>query len=300
LGAVEGDPAADCDGGVFYDLDEALSASPDIVVVATPTSLHLPVLMASLTAGCSVFVEKPISHTLDGVDAAVALAHATRLTVAIGCQLRFHPALRELQRLLSEKVVGRLLSVQAVNGEYLPSYHPYEDYRTSYAARRDLGGGVLLTQIHELDYLQWMFGPPRKAYALGGKVGALEIDVEDNVTALLHHELESGPLAVQLHLDYLSRLPRRSCFVAGELGSIEVDLRTPSLRWTDEQGSTQSFLTYPDFNRDQLFLDEMRDFLDAVRSDGKVAVDLSTGAVTLRTAEALLQSIESGQVQTIR
>ena len=291
------DPAADCDGGVFYDLDDALTVKPDIVVIANPTSLHLPVLQAALDAGAAVFVEKPISHTLEGVNEVVALAEQRQATVAVGCQLRFHPALARLKALIDERKLGRIVAVHAQQAEYLPSYHPYEDYRQSYAARRDLGGGVILTQIHELDYLQWIFGVPTSVYALGGTIGDLGIDVEDSVTALLSCEPAEGPVAISLHLDYLQRPPRRSCVVVGDGGTIEVDLIEPSLTWTNTDGDVMERNAYPDFERSQLFLDEMRQFLGATASGSRVAVTLAEGVDTLRTAMALHASLESGQVE---
>jgi predicted dehydrogenase len=62
--------------------------------------------------------------------------------------MRFHPCLQRLHELVLEKKVGQILSVRAEVGEYLPGWHTYEDYRQGYAARQDLGGGVILSQIH--------------------------------------------------------------------------------------------------------------------------------------------------------
>ena len=99
--------------------------------------------------------------------------------------MRFHPCLQRLHELVQEKKVGRILSVRAEIGEYLPGWHTYEDYRQMYASRQDLGGGVILSQIHELDYLYWLFGLPRSVYALGGHLSRLEIDVEDTADILM-------------------------------------------------------------------------------------------------------------------
>jgi len=291
------DPTVDCDGGVYFDLDRALSDQPDIVVIATPTSLHLPVLRAALEIGAAVFVEKPISHDLEGVNEVMALAEDRNATVAVGCQLRFHPALQSLKSLTGGGAIGRVLSVRAEQGEYLPSYHPYEDYRQSYAARKDLGGGVVLTQIHELDYLQWIFGAPTAVYALGGTIGDLEIDVEDSVTALLACETAARPVPISLHLDYLQRPPRRGCVVTGAEGSIAVDLLKPSLTWTNADNVILQEEDYPDFQRSELFLAEMRHFLAAASTGSEVAVTLAEGARALRTAMAIKTSLSSGRVE---
>lgn len=293
-------PDADCDGGVFFDLDEALAGRPDIVVVSTPTSLHLRFVEAAVLAGSAVFVEKPISHDMDGVAELANLIVDRGATVAVGCQLRFHPSLIDLERLVRQGVPGQLITVDVEQAEYLPSYHPYEDYRSSYAARRDLGGGVLLTQIHELDYLQWLFGVPTRVFAMGGRIGNLEIDVEDSVSALLAQDFQGHPLAVRLHLDYLQRPPRRTCRVVGEDASIHVDLRNPSTTVTDNAGNIVQHDEYPEFSRSELFLKEMSEFLAAARGERSVTVDFAHAVDTLRTASAIRTSMETGQAQDLR
>jgi predicted dehydrogenase len=292
LEADSGDPAADCDGGVFTDLDDALATAPDLVVVANPTSLHTEVASAAVRAGAAVLVEKPIAHELGGLDELTALVATSGAVLSVGFQLRYHPALIVLRDLLADGVLGRLVAVDAMQGEYLPSFHPYEDYRGSYAARADLGGGVVLTQIHEIDYLHWLFGVPDAVYAVGGHTSDLEIDVEDNVSALYSYELAGRPVGIALHLDYLQRQPVRECTVVGEDGQIVVDLREPRLTWTDTDGSIVRAEAYPRFERDQLFVDEMAHFLAAARGEEDVAVDAAHATDTLRIALATRRSIE--------
>lgn len=294
---VANDPAVECDGGVFYDLDEALAARPEIVIVANPTSLHLATASAAVRAGASVFIEKPISHDLTGVAEFAALVEERNATVAVGLQFRCHPALIDLKTRLNDGALGQLISVHAEQAEYLPSYHPSEDYRKSYAARSDLGGGVILTQIHELDYLHWLFGLPRTVYGVGGRTGSLEIDVEDNVDAVLGYGKNERPLSVHVHLDYLQRLPRRRCRVVGEDGTIEIDLLAPSLAWTDARGEMRMEEDYSWLTRSWLFLEEMRHFLDAVQHNTPVQVDLAHAIDTLRIAVAVRESMRSGLPQ---
>ena len=113
----------------------------------------------------------------------------------VGYQLRFHPCLLALQRALHENSLGHLLSVRAHVGEYLPGWHPYEDYRQMYASRSDLGGGVLVTQIHEFDYLYALFGLPRRVFAIGGHWSHLEIDVEDVASTLMEFQFAGATFA---------------------------------------------------------------------------------------------------------
>src|ERR1019366_5690191 len=100
-----------------------------------------------------------------------------------------------------------------------------------------------------------------------GRIGNLEIDVEDSVSALLAQDFQGRPLAVRLHLDYLQRPPRRTCRVVGEDASIHVDLRNPSTTVTDNAGNIVQHDEYPEFSRSELFLKEMSEFLAAARGE---------------------------------
>jgi predicted dehydrogenase len=297
LTADVGDPEADCNGGIYTDLDEALGSQPDIVLICTPSSMHVPTAIASVRAGAAVFVEKPLSSDLVGVDELVQAVAESGAVVSIGCQLRFHPALIRLHELLDQAVIGTLLRVDVEQAEYLPSFHPYEDYRESYAALRALGGGVVLTQIHELDYVEWLFGQPERVFATGGRLGSLELDVEDSATALLVHRYRDAELGITVHLDYLQRPQRRSCRVVGERGVIEVDLRAPTLRWTDNDGEVVEALDFPGFERPTLFVEEMQAFLESARRERPPTVSVEQARGTMRLGLAILSSMESGEVK---
>ena len=293
------DPEADCDGGVFTHLDDALAAGQDVVLVCNPTRLHVPVARAAIQSGAAVFLEKPVSDDLADAVALRDEAAARGATVAVGCQLRFHPALQSLQRIIADGALGRLVAVHVEEGEYLPGWHPYEDYRTSYAARRELGGGVVLTQIHELDYVQWLFGVPDRLFAVGGTIGSLDIDVEDTASVLALHHVDGRPLAVHVHLDYLQRPPRRTCRVVGEEGTVELDLRAPWLRWTDAGGRVVRHDTFDGFARSTMFVDELAAFLDAAGGRRAPEVDLAHAVDTMRIAAAVRSALDDRSLQIL-
>ena len=99
--------------------------------------------------------------------------------VVVGFQFRYHPGLIKIRELLNNGSLGRPVSLRSHWGEYLPDWHPWEDYRLSYSARADLGGGVALTLSHPLDYLRWLMGDAQVLWSFGTKVSDLEISVED-------------------------------------------------------------------------------------------------------------------------
>jgi predicted dehydrogenase len=300
---LEVDPSADVATAYrlteYTDLDRALAAGPDAVLVCNPTSLHLPIALTAARAGCDVFIEKPLSDRQDGVDELVDLVARGRLAGAVGYQMRFHPCLRQLRQLLAAKAVGRVITVSAVVGEFMPAWHRYEDYRELYASRRDLGGGVILTQIHELDYLAWLFGTPRRVFALGGHFSRLEVDVEDTASLLLDCAVDGTMVPVHVHQNYTMQPPARVCDVTGEEGRILVDFIAATVEVSDVRGQRTGFTSFQEFDRNDMFMDEMRQFVACVRGEASPIVSIADGARSLRIALAARESIETGAVVSL-
>ncbi len=278
---------------VETSLEAALAHRPAAVLIANPTALHLPVATPAAAAGCHIFMEKPVSHSLEGVDALAAALAQGGGKLLVGFQFRFHPALRQVQTWLAQGEIGRPYSFRAHWGEYLPNWHPWEDYRQSYAARQDLGGGVILTLTHPLDYLRWLLGDVTSLWANAGTRGDLEIAVVDSAEIVL--QFGSG-LAGTLHLDYLQRPPTHTLEICGTLGTIRFDNAAASARlYRAERGEWQDYLPPAGFDRNDLFLDELRHFLRVIQNQAEPACTLADGAWALRLALAAHQSAENGQ-----
>ena len=281
---------------VFADLDEALASRPGAVFVCNPSSLHLPIALEAARAGGNLFIEKPLSHTYEGVDALLAAVEERDLVGLVGYQWRFHPCLVQARELLGENAIGRVLAVRAEVGEYLPHWHTYEDYRQTYGARRELGGGVLLSQIHEMDYLYWFFGLPKRVYCVGGHLSRLEIDVEDVASTLMEFATDGHIFPVHLHQDYLQRPPSRRCHIIGEEGRIEMDLMARTVRVFDGHSALARLYDFSGVERNQMFLDELKHFLACLRRQQTPVVSVRDGAASLRMALAAKQSLETRQV----
>ena len=214
----------------------------------------------------------------------------------VGYQLRFHPCFLRMQEIVRSGVLGRLLAVRAAVGEYLPGWHRYEDYRQMYAARADLGGGVILSQIHEFDYLYSLFGKAKRLFSIGGHWSNLEIDVEDIASTLMECEFAGRPLPVHLQQDYLQRPPQRQCEVIGEAGKAILDFPTLSVTLYDAEGTVADRFTCEGLDRNQLFIHELQHFLDCVKTRSKPVVDLGEGMWSLKLALAAKESIATGRV----
>ncbi len=295
-------------------LEDALAHRPDAVIIANPTALHLQVAIPAARQGCHLLLEKPISHSLHGVDELQRAVQQGGGQVLTAFQFRFHPGLQTAARLLSEGAIGRPLSVRAHWGEYLPGWHPWEDYRRSYSARSDLGGGVILTLCHPLDYLRWMLGEVQALWAFAGRLGDLELDVED--TAEIGLRFQNGALG-SVHLDYNQR-PESAHWLeligaqgtlrwdnrdgSVELRHIDKSASLPGLRRIERenhpagQGAILRYEPPAGFERNDLFLDEMRHFIHVARGEAQPVCTLQDGLRALELALAAHRSAEQDEV----
>ncbi len=277
---------------VYHDLTEALQTKPDVTFITNPSSLHIPIALDAARAGSHLFIEKPISHDLDGLQELANEVESRGLVAFIGYQLRFHPALQTVKKLLSEQAVGRILSVHAEVGEYLPGWHKYEDYRQMYASRKDQGGGVVLSQIHEIDYLCDWFGAPKRVFAIGGHLSSLEVDVEDNAKVLMEMMVQDRLLPISLHMDYNQRPPSRGCKIVGEDGWIHMDLIGQRVSLVRSDGERTD--DFSDFERNTMFERELVHFFECVKGQTTSMIGVKDGEMSLRVALAIKQSLHTG------
>ncbi|MBI9043062.1 MAG: Gfo/Idh/MocA family oxidoreductase [Anaerolineaceae bacterium] len=276
-------PVDEIDGfPVFYDLDEALAQNPDAVIVSNPTSLHLDVAIPAAKKGCSIFMEKPLSHNLDRLQEFQTAVNEGGGKVFIGFQFRFHPGLIKIKELLEKGAVGKPATVRAQWGEYLPNWHPWEDYRKSYSAKKSLGGGVVLTLCHPLDYLRWIFGDIQSVFAMTGQRGDLEIEVEDSADILLRFD---GGVAGSVHLNYYQIPGTHNLEIIGTSGMMTWDNADGIVRlYNDELSKWENFPPPSGFERNTLFLGEMQHFLEVIQGISEPICDLEDG---LRIMELL-------------
>jgi len=279
---------------VFTDLNEALNQEPDVAFICNPTSHHMSSCLAAAEAGCDFFVEKPLSHSIEGVKRLQTICNEKKLICHVGYQLRFHPCYILVRKLIEDNATGNILSVHSEVGEYLPDWHKYEDYRQMYASKRELGGGVVLSQIHEIDYLYDLFGIPKRVFAMGGHLSNLEIDVEDTADVLMEMNFRKRSFPVSLHLDYIQRPPSRSCKIIGDLGKILMDFVNLKVIIEKPDADTKLY-DFRGFDRNELFTKEIDHFFECVLIRRQPIVSLNDGVNSLKIALSIKKSIELGE-----
>jgi predicted dehydrogenase len=243
---------------VLTSFDEVYQLKPDVIFICNPTSLHAESLILAENTGAHVFMEKPLTHSEESISN-IKKSYKNLSVFFIGFMLRFHPLVKAIKTLLKEDAIGNVYSARLEFGSFLPYWHPWEDYKIGYAARKDLGGGVINTITHELDLMLHFFGNPEGVVTSGRNIGLLEIEVEELCEAIF---LYSWGLAT-IHLDYLQKDYDRQIRIFGTEGKI-------TWNWHENRVIIARHKKAPEvvdiksFDVNQLYIDELEYFLKLI------------------------------------
>lgn len=265
----------------YHSLEEAPLITFDAAFICTPTHTHLELAHRVVEQERHVFIEKPISTTVDGVDELAALAQRKRLVLQVGYVLRHHPCLKQIKSWLDAGQIGQVLGGSMDLGYHLPTYRP--DYQSLHSAEESTGGGVLLDATHQLDYIQWLIGPVLGVGCLARHTGTIAVAPEVEDLAVLVLEFQNGAL-VDAHLNNIQHGYQSSCTLVGTEGTITWDYvrAETSLYHPSERRWERHAL---DLESDELFLLQAQAFVDLIR--GKPAVQVTAQEAKQALAVAL-------------
>jgi predicted dehydrogenase len=239
-----------------YEYHEIKSLSPHIAFITNPTSIHLSTAIKMASMGTHLFIEKPLSNDLAEYDELARIVRNEGILTYIGCNLRFDPMLQFLKKTIN---VNDVFYSKATCSSYLPDWRPGQDYKTSYSAKREYGGGVILDVIHEPDYCHWLFGNIEHITGSTGKCSTLELETEDFADMMLSH---SSGIRSNIHVDYFSKQSQRKIEIYGSNLYIEADLIKRSYtRIVDRDIVVQAF---EPLGRDSTYEMELTHFFDCI------------------------------------
>ena len=269
---------------IFIDYRNALKENWDAVFICTPPVFNIKIASEILSAEknkCAIFIEKPLSNNLAGVPSLIKKAQKYRVPIMIGYNLRFHPLIIKTKDILDKKLLGKIYCVRSEMGQYLPDWHPWEDYRRGYSANKKLGGGIVLDDIHDIDYLCWFFGDVNKVSGLVEKVSNLEINTEDYADIMFY--FKNGVIG-QMHMDYLQRAPSRSFKVIAEKGTLICDIVNRELKYFLAKDKKWHSYKLKNFDYNQTYVEEVKYFMDCAANNKIPESDIVNGYKTLKIA----------------
>ncbi|KAA0280042.1 MAG: gfo/Idh/MocA family oxidoreductase [Chloroflexi bacterium] len=285
---------------VETDLIEALRKhKPDAVIVSNPTSMHLDVAITAAETGCAILLEKPIAASMERVDVLQKAVQKSGSKVLVAFQFRFHPGMVKTKELIQTGEIGRVVSASVHFGEYLPAWHPWEDYRKGYAARSDMGGGVVATQCHSLDYLPWLVGKKvESVWGFAAKLSDLEVTADD--TSKIGLRFEGGALG-SLHLDYNQQPPEHEFRVIGTNGTIKWNLADGSARiYRTEKKDWDVFPLPAGWERNVMFQEQTRHFIDIVEGKAAPSCTLEDGVQVQKIISSVHESQKTGRLIALK
>jgi predicted dehydrogenase len=264
-------------------------ASLDAIVIAAPTTSHLPLALAAIDRDIAVLIEKPLAATVDEAMQIAAAARRRGVPVQVGHVERFNPAVLELGRLID---AGWLSSIYAIASRRAGPFP---------ARIRDVGVTIDLA-THDVDILSWIAGErPSRVYAETAQ--RIHADHEDLLFGLLH--FPSGATGM-LDVNWLTPVKRRQLVVVGEEGMFELDYLTQRLTFTKATDTTNPRLIQgyaPTFEGEIAELPvesaeplaaELDAFLRVVRTGGRPVVDAEDGLWAVAVATSLLSAAADG------
>jgi predicted dehydrogenase len=277
---------------VFESMEAAFANKPDLTVIATPTSCHRIPLMLAAEAGSAIIVEKPWAEDLADFQQFANIVSGKELPFLISFQRRYHPLIAKAHKLVKAGSIGVPLAASFTVFSDVRTWHGYENWKNLYAVRPELGGGVLLTEIHEIDLASWFFGMPDGVVCSGGNRSTESLDVEDTVQMTLLYR----SFSVQITLCFMHENRERSFHIAGTEGDIwwnEAD----NILTVKQFKNAMAEYSVSDFSNDMMFKALANDFVfhwNADRSRGSLEAAFNS----LSIVSAAKRSMQSGQVET--
>lgn len=266
---------------MFKNEQEAFLWKPTHIVISNPTSLHLPYVKKAIEHNVKFFVEKPISDNLSDINLSKNVA---KVNGVVGYNLRFHGLIQFVKNIIDTKKFGHVVTAQLHVGQYLPNWHPYEDYRSAYYSRKDLGGGALRTLSHEVDLMQFLFGQVKTVFAKVEKLSDLDIDVDDVTTILAETEMCKQ---ITVHINFLDPKIKRIGIIYFSQGVLHYDFIKSTVIFINNNGDITTLYSDQENINNQYKL-QMEGFLTETKSN--YACSFKEGIEVLKIIEKCIQS----------
>ncbi len=276
-----------------FNVKDFYSNNLDGVIISNPTSLHIETMKIPLEKNIPIFVEKPIA---DSIEKLREIDDYDLNSVIIGFSLRHNEIINTVKEFIASGKIGKIYKANLYCGQFLPSWHPYADYRKEYYARKDLGGGVIRTLSHEIDLMHYFLGDTKELCASVEKISDLEIDVDDNVymiCKMANHSL------VSIELDYFNPVLTRRGIIFGSEGTIEYSFSKLNVTFADYNGKIR--IIYKNINLDwnKMYIDQMKNFVNFIKNKESLCCTFEDGVNVMKVIKAAEESTRTKTWQKV-
>ncbi len=261
-------------------LDKKTLGNFDIAFICNPNHKHIEASIKCVEAGLHLFIEKPLSHNLKDVTKLEKILRSKKLINMIACNMRFYPAFLAIKKYIDTGKLGKIYSIDHEFGYYLPFWRPWTDYRKNYAVKKNMGGGIILDDIHEFDLLFWLnnFSAVKNHLIIKEHSGSLEIETEDIAKGVFR--FKNGTLG-SVSCNYLSKKYHRTCLVQGEKGNLRWDWNE-NIVWLESEKDKKKIFEKKNYDLNEMYIDEVRYFLKSVKEKKKTFNDVTQAKEILK------------------
>jgi len=243
---------------IYRNLNSAYKEKPDLVVISLPSANLANAVVNAANHGCNIFVEKPAAINLQEAKKIKQVIEKNKVEFFVSFQRRFHPVIKELKSKIDSGFLGSIISISVEVGSNVPDWHPYENFLDLYACKRELGGGVLRTECHEMDLLNWIFGPAKRVFGVLQNRSKYILDVEDSADLILDYE----NFCASVKLCFMTKNQERVIEIKGEKGMIRCDLNRNEMFQLDFANNVEDCFKANDLTPDSLFLEQAKFFIN--------------------------------------
>ena len=274
---------------LYEDYKKAVNENSDIAaaIICTPSAYHIEPAIYFAKKKINLFIEKPLSNNLHKTKLLSDIVISNKLVVMMGHAFIFDPGFVKLKLLLQKKIIGKIYYVTYLQGKYLPDWHHRVDYRIEYTARKQLGGGALLTLgSHTFYLIEWLFGRIKKIHgSVVDRISSLEIDVDDSVFLLLNTDKK---ILVQTQNNFVSPIHQHKMIIEGEQGRIEYDVINKNIIVSSKHRIRRiKIVSDPNIR----YLEEIKYFLKKLKNNFvDENLDLNSGIRFLKTIKPLIRN----------
>ena len=276
---------------VFDNFEECIKTNPKIIFICTPNSTHMDYAIKAAKLGIHLFIEKPIDTRIKKVSELLEIIKQKSLICMIGFDLRFHPGILKIEEIIKSSKLGKIYSVECHVGQYLPDWHPYEDYRDTFLAKKELCGGILYELIHEIDYITYLCGDIKSIFCQTNHYSKLEFTSEDMAKLIIN--FKNGCLGY-IHMDFLQRKYSRGCKIIGEKGTLEWNFAKDELYFNTKDDIEK--IDYTKIERNERYIMELKYFLNCIEKNIKCIQNEIIGYNTLKIIDSAVESSEKNKL----
>ena len=243
-------------------LEEILKIQPNLVIVSNPTSLHFKTLEFLIQNQFNILCEKPLLHLSKEWELLKPLLKNYNGFSNVVFNLRYHPCIQKTKELLDNNELGEINSARFFVGQHLPDWRPETNHLESYSAHKEMGGGVVMDLVHEIDLAEYLLGKPKgQIHSIASKVSDVTIDSLDIAEVLYK---TGNNKIVNIHMDYLYRGYSRHFLISGKEFNLHCDLFENTIKVTGNQNEQVQSFEFKDFERNDMYLNLLDDYIKSL------------------------------------